>query len=254
MSPFQANVVRRGRGMPLAMTPRPTFVPDMTTLMGEAPAMGIAAPEAWLDPSGFPSQDPEPARTPGDGMREGFGGSPLRDQPSILLPPTASEVTQTMTPSPPAPRLPVMTFGAAPTPVAQEDPQRAMGGEPAAALPHIVGETRPLEPRDALTPLLSRRQKGQELPTHHVAQAAPGELDSPGPLPRSAWAFEVLQAYLEAPPAPQEPAAPRIQVRIGRVDVRVTRPTTVAKPAPLQGQHGFADYALARRYQDRRWY
>jgi hypothetical protein len=254
MSTFLTNVVRRGSGIPLVMTPRPAFVPDLSTLMGEAPTMGVAAPEAWLDPSGFPSQGPEPARTPGNGRREGFGGSNLKDQPSILLPPTASEVTHTMMPSPPAPRPPVMTFETAPTPVAQEGPQRVMGGEPAAELPRTIGERRPLEPRDALTPTLSQRQKGQEPPIHHVTQAARREPDSPGPLPRSAWAFEALPAHLEAPPTPQEPAAPRIQVRIGRVDVRVTRPTAVAQPAPHQGQHGFADYALARCYRDRRWY
>jgi len=45
-----------------------------------------------------------------------------------------------------------------------------------------------------------------------------------------------------------------IQVRIGRIEVRVVRPPAQATPPPGHTPGGFAEYALARRYLDRVWY
>jgi hypothetical protein len=50
------------------------------------------------------------------------------------------------------------------------------------------------------------------------------------------------------------PESPRIEVRIGRVEIRVTKPPLPAAPASPQKPNGFAEYARARSYRDRKWY
>jgi hypothetical protein len=74
------------------------------------------------------------------------------------------------------------------------------------------------------------------------------------PRPTSAWGADVplaLQPEVEVPAAPE---VPRVEVRIGRIEIRATPPPVPAPPASSQRPHGFADYARARRYADRQWY
>jgi hypothetical protein len=57
---------------------------------------------------------------------------------------------------------------------------------------------------------------------------------------------------VEAAPAEKEP---RIEVHIGRVEVRFAQ--TPSPPSPVRQPsrpRGFNEYALARRYLDRNWY
>ena len=50
------------------------------------------------------------------------------------------------------------------------------------------------------------------------------------------------------------PESPRIEVRIGRVEIRVTTPPTPTAPASPQSPSGFVEYSRARSYRDRKWY
>ncbi|MGH7369593.1 MAG: hypothetical protein ACREIN_01740 [Candidatus Methylomirabilaceae bacterium] len=43
-------------------------------------------------------------------------------------------------------------------------------------------------------------------------------------------------------------------MRIGRIEIRVVRPSAQAPPPPAHSPGGFAEYTLARRYLDRVWY
>jgi len=63
-------------------------------------------------------------------------------------------------------------------------------------------------------------------------------------------------ARLSAPQAAPgaEASTTRIQVRIGRIEIRVVKPPAQPTPAPTHKPGGFAEYTLARRYLDRVWY
>jgi hypothetical protein len=50
------------------------------------------------------------------------------------------------------------------------------------------------------------------------------------------------------------PEAPRIEVRIGRVEIRATTPPMPVAPASRQRPSGFVEYSRARSYRDRKWY
>jgi hypothetical protein len=76
--------------------------------------------------------------------------------------------------------------------------------------------------------------------------------------PRSERAWEAGGAFGlwhegdETPPS--TPESPRIQVRIGRVEIRVAKPPMPAAPASPQRPNGFVEYTRARSYRDRKWY
>jgi hypothetical protein len=75
---------------------------------------------------------------------------------------------------------------------------------------------------------------------------------------RAGGSPSVPEPVLPAPlnlsgPAP-EPAEPRIEVRIGRVELRAAPPATPPPSPAREERRGFEDYALARRYLRRRWY
>lgn len=76
------------------------------------------------------------------------------------------------------------------------------------------------------------------------------------PRPTSMWDADVpLTLPHEAEvPAVLVPEVPRVEVRIGRIEIRATPPPVPAPPASPQRPHGFAEYARARRYADRKWY
>jgi hypothetical protein len=52
-------------------------------------------------------------------------------------------------------------------------------------------------------------------------------------------------------PAPQE--EPRIEVRIGRVEIKTAAPPPGPPAKTLKSPKGFAAYAAARNYRDRKW-
>jgi hypothetical protein len=54
------------------------------------------------------------------------------------------------------------------------------------------------------------------------------------------------------PAEPQASEEPRIEVRIGRIELRSAPPPPPA-PAPA-ARRGFEEFASKRRYQDRKWY
>jgi hypothetical protein len=51
----------------------------------------------------------------------------------------------------------------------------------------------------------------------------------------------------------EEAETPRIEVRIGRIELRAA-PPPAPQPPPAPARRGFDDYALARRYLRQRWY
>lgn len=74
--------------------------------------------------------------------------------------------------------------------------------------------------------------------------------------PRQTWGDGALPDHLDVGQAPSAPGADtsRVQVRIGRVEVRTHYPPAPPAPTPPQRPRGFERHALARRYLDRTWY
>lgn len=115
------------------------------------------------------------------------------------------------------------------------------------------------------------RAESDELLSRRDMASAPGSRGDG--LPRDSFAFREEAGRVSPrqelswdpglPPVRMSPpqAAPgadastiRVQVRIGRIEVRVVRPPAQATPPPAHTPGGFAEYTLARRYLDRVWY
>ena len=71
--------------------------------------------------------------------------------------------------------------------------------------------------------------------------------------PRSPQPVLPPAAAASAPVAP-EPEEPRIEVRIGRVEIKTAPPPVRPAPAPPKGPKGFREQAAVRSYRDRKWY
>jgi hypothetical protein len=104
-------------------------------------------------------------------------------------------------------------------------PAPAPAGETAASVP----ASPPTDPRPAVLPA----------PTLPVPRTSDAAIPALPPEPR-----------IEEP----APAAPRVEVRIGRVELKVDRPPAPPPPAPPRERPSFSDYAGARRGLRRGWY
>jgi hypothetical protein len=107
------------------------------------------------------------------------------------------------------------------------------------------------DPRPEATVSDASELPGSEMTVLPTALAATEEAVPVRPQPRVAWeppAPPAVSRSLDAAVAASD--RPRVQVRIGRVEVQMTPPPV---PAALRGPRGFAGHSLARRYLDRTW-
>jgi hypothetical protein len=123
----------------------------------------------------------------------------------------------------------------------QPSPPRQEPRPPQAAI-ELIDVRIPSEEADAQVALAARE-----------AREGGGQI---APRPERIWeAGEALGFWREGDEAPSPtPEAPRVEVRIGRVEIRVTTPPLPVAPASRQKPSGFVEYTRARSYRDRKWY
>jgi hypothetical protein len=155
-----------------------------------------------------------------------------REQESSPELPISPRVTQRVTPEPERPFLAAAPVPAPPAP----RPEPSQVTVPV-LLPESVPSTETLSPPKAENPALPIPQAALALPSPRNPEPA---------LPPRPRAEPVATE-------PPEPAEPRIEVRIGRVELRAA-PPPAQPPAPSRERRGFEDHALARRYLRRKWY
>jgi len=117
-----------------------------------------------------------------------------------------------------------------------------------------------LNERDGET-LVAPRVGNSETASHLLAQGAqPRDAASSASLESRAVALQpretndsgVAFGWKEA--AESESAAPRVHVRIGSVEVRMSAPPAPRAPRATQRERGFEKFSRARTYTDRKWY
>lgn len=275
MSGFLTNLLRRGAGLPPLVAPRRMDLPaDLPVPEGEEewaapdvlspadPAMPEPerrrSPEAADSPAPAPQAPVKAAEAAAEAMRT----APVPSVP----PPVLAQAAQTA-PREQAARAPVL-----PKPAPEQPP------EPAVPPPLRQDQLR--EAQETIRVLASPRVNPPLLPvpieTRIERIAAPPEeqpLSLPAPAPPAATPKAAPPAAAEPPlplapiaPPPETPAAlhaldeaqppeePRIEVRIGRIEIRQAPPPPPPAPAPRREPRGFPEHSLARRYLDRRWY
>lgn len=245
MSDFIANLARRGAGLPAEVAPQPPALPDFSTGLGEAPQAGEEPAVAPLAPVAQPSVPQamppaalEPAAVTGVASVPEVQRVEAPQAPPaapLALPAAAVAATPPRTPAAPAAVLPIL--------------------EPAWNAPEPPSEPvlRPEAPAQAVFPPRS------EEPAPPPVAVLPAEVVSREqtvvvvPRPQEASSPDALSAIpaLAAPGPPPDP--PKIQVRIGKVEVRLNQPLAPVASSP-QPRRGFDEYALSRRYLDRKWY
>jgi hypothetical protein len=139
----------------------------------------------------------------------------------------------------------------APLPQAQGQPQTV--DTPAFATSAPAPQQREAPAELQLTPVV-RRHAAAHTALDSRGERDHGELDSPVPLPSSAVSIELPPVFSDTAAQATEPGAPRVQVRIGRVEVRVTQPPGSVAPVPTRVSRGFDEYAAVRSYLERPWY
>jgi hypothetical protein len=138
-------------------------------------------------------------------------------------------------------------------------PQPRADGEPASA-PSGLGDFRAPFPgveTPGFTPAPPAGAFSSAQPRAVEQESHTGEMRASQPtpiLPAPRAPEPALPARLVAPALAPESAEPRIEVRIGRVELRAA-PPPAPPPAPAREERrGFEDHALARRYLRRKWY
>jgi hypothetical protein len=266
MSDFLVNLLRRGAGLQPVATPRR---PDLPAEMEET-APRDDRREAG---DGLPALAAQAGAAPEiDGRRP--------DEEALQPPPAAARPV----PGPPAGGLPPARPTAAASATARVAERREEGRHPqapvlASAPPPAERSTeaarRPPRPGDAPAPGDDLREPRPPLPAAEIATPAlartadvaaaptsPAPPATPVPPAAPARALPAARSPLAAltpdrpPSGPRvsDPAGgeeePRIEVRIGRIEIRTP---LASAPAPRRAPRGFAEHALARRYLDRRW-
>jgi hypothetical protein len=105
-------------------------------------------------------------------------------------------------------------------------------------------EPEPDFPPAAIEPAAPELHEEEPAPIRPVPVVVPAE---PAARPES------RAAELEAP-VPAAAQEPPVEVRIGRVEVRLPSPPAEPRRRPRPRPRGFSGDSLARRYLDRRWY
>ena len=254
MSGYLANLARRGAGLAPELAPRadasvPGFPSERVELIGEREA--AASPPGPLshrppifqergDAEGKEEQDRGSSLSPLPGARRARGPAPeVRDHP----------IGESHAQSTPAPLPPASQEKKSPPelPAAPQLSQRITPEErplPSAAPVPVAPAPGPEPPRVTVPVPESARPAEPSLPAPPAPQAVP--------LPSPRTPEPALPPRLRAEPSVPEPTEPRIEVRIGRVELRAAPPPI--PPPPSREGRGFEDYALARSYMRRKWY
>jgi hypothetical protein len=281
VSDFLLNVVRRGAGLPPAVSPRPRVQHEEPRAEEkEPPALeteGAHGSVADRDEERAPAEPrasgavgehaspPRPAREPVSlapvahaphpdatatmpGARRGPSSAVERPLSHVPTPPrSAPSTVPPATPSPVAAQAPVGVRPATAASAGKADgfPPARQAPPPASTSPppDEVARTAVLTP---LQPRESTSSRGSEpdvdLRPVHGSTLAAGRL-RPATAPALEWPVAV--------PAPE---APRVDVRIGRIEI-LPAPLAVPPPSvPRRQPRGFAEETPARSYRDRRWY
>lgn len=279
MNDFLVNVVRRGAGLLPVLSPKPSTAPDVSRVFGELLGGEADSPPPALVP---PPAAPEPVSTP-DIRHSAEAPAPAAlIVPLVSAPAPSSVVTPEPLPDELEPpyagitaalsdpgggnraRAPLSDPGREPQHAREtnrrpleparsgEAPRRPItGGETSEPAPPVPEPLQPASHGDTPFPLATPRMETPEIPplrggeTAEVAPRNPGSWRPGGPPVRLGAAEET--------PAPATETQ-RIQIRIGRVEVRVAKPPSAAAPRPPERARGFGNYSLARRYLDRAWY
>ena len=254
MSGFLANLLRRGAGLPPLVAPRRMDLPaDLPVPDGEEDQEGLSpAVSAPPEPE---RRSPETSVSPAPPVPAKAAEAPRTalvppEAPLLALAPPREQAIQTPASPRPAPEPP-------PEPAAPFSPQQDDRPREAPEMVRVIAAPPPSPPPFTIS---------SETPEERIT-APPVQPPLPAPAPPPAKPA-VVEPVLLAPisPPPETPAAlhaldearppeePRIEVRIGRIEIRQAPPPPLPAPAPRREPRGFQEHSLARRYLDRRWY
>jgi hypothetical protein len=268
VSSFLSNLVRRGAGLPPAVTPRPAVPsPSPSSLSAEA----VAADPADRGPGAVPAtadSAPDRQAIPGERTGEVHAARIVDRLPAPALTPAptftvssarpdvsairsareapAVPMTHDAVSARPAPERPRLSHAAVDrdhdaivTPAPVPTPAMSRTADNAPAVAARVEPSRVAPPSSAVTPQpLKPRPDASNVPSASLVRPAA----TPRVLAPSA-AFDVAPA-----------AAPDVQVRIGKVEIRASQPAApLARAARPKGSSGFAELALARAHLNRNY-
>lgn len=248
MSDFLVNIVRRGAGLAAGVAPAP-------------PQLGAVADIAS-------SLSPVPAEPEG-GPTSGGQGSSVTAPPVTfaralprVLPPSPAPLEKTdlwrqePTSSSRSPEAPHAAPSPSPSPSQVQVSPEGLAHPPEATAPAPAQpepRSRPPVPESRVPPVSLAPNSSSSPEDGASPRAARPRAEPPAPAPGR---LGTAHAASE-----RTPETPRVQVRIGRVEIRVSKPAARPSPPPApkapagsRGPRGFSEHSLARRYLDRRWY
>ena len=257
MSNFLTNVARRGAGLAPQIAPRaapiPTWSPAASSAHGareesrEESAFEPGLDDGTADWSETSITTDFVPRVRGPmATQSSLSSGPLRDDsakiPDIARPvDLASNSTEPSGPlQPPAPIVAKLTTADMAAPAARADGTPATGAHAAPGpTPSVHADPQALRPRTHAVAVEPRAAALWRQPAMGPPQAKPEKRSS---------------APLEARPTASAREPPRIQVRIGKVEVRASPlappPKRTARP---KGSSGFSELRLARAHLDRNY-
>lgn len=286
MSDFLVNLVRRGAGLPLRTTLRPAVVSESMPYSGasETAALESAPGPLPAHPSSAEPalterapRSPEPTIT--ETPRPHFPEPTITEAPPSLLqrsgipagvpaptlsPTTAMSVSQSLTsdvvpaaesPGPDIPTLPLASTTPASQRLKSDLAPAAVSTqltEPLSSIPRVEATREIQVPPSSVTVTELRTREIRVEP----AKAVPGE-NPPPPLATGG------KATVNSTPRDSQGSGPesrqhqpvteerKIQVRIGRVEIRANPPPPPPRNLPTPSRSGFNEFALARAYLDR---
>jgi hypothetical protein len=235
VSDFLLNLLRRGAGLPPAVAPRRPEPPGELFQLDRS-----AAEDAGASAGGPSAASGRPISPLAAGSPAPAPSAPTAASPSGVMAPAAAEGQRPASPAAPPRATPPGTDrreGPQPWPVARSTGDRVEAPPPVSPRPAPLAPARPA-PRAAPRATVPPEPAPATLPPQPLAPLAPEEARA-------------------RPPAREEsagPQEPRIEVHIGRIEVRPPAAPPPRAPAPRREPRGFLEHALARRYLDRRCY
>lgn len=264
MSDFLANLLRRGAGLQPVVVPRRPEVPGEPFPDGdtaeELPQAALAEPVPVA---------PEPVHLPAEAGR--IEAPPVAPPPQTVQTVAAPKPSpglsakpipapERYSPMPPAPPRPEQASARQELPVVTTMQPRATPTLGRAAMPAFEPEPQPPVLPAALAATAAPEPPSPVLGRSEDLALPPPPAPSPVPVEREeTWPAVAVQPSPEAVAIPEilreaaEPEEPRIEVRIGRIEILQAPPPPPPALAPRREPRGFADHTLARRYLDRRW-